>query len=213
MSFIAEFRLLTPVLRDTRQAIPEMTFEMEDFQLLEDGRAKYVFWVDGKDNTQLDLVLDEDQTVDDFVLLTGVGDRKLYRVTFTNEAKEYLTTQIASEFDIVVLSIVGTVKGVQFRAQIPSQVALNSYRDHCKQAGIGFKLNKLYHEDNRSRIKRYNLTDRQYEALVLAYKRGYFGAERKVTLEELADEFDISRQAFAARLRRGHERLIANSLI
>jgi hypothetical protein len=36
---------------------------------------------------------------------------------------------------------------------------------------------------------------------------------REVTLTELADRLDISRNALSARLRRGHRNLLANTLV
>ncbi len=45
-----------------------------------------------------------------------------------------------------------------------------------------------------------SLTEKQREALDVAVSRGYFESPRKATLEELAAEFDISKQAFSQRL-------------
>jgi predicted DNA binding protein len=57
------------------------------------------------------------------------------------------------------------------------------------------------------------LTDTQREALVLAYERGYFGSPRETSLEEVAAELDITQQSLSSRLRRGHRRLIAATLV
>lgn len=45
-----------------------------------------------------------------------------------------------------------------------------------------------------------SLTQKQRQALDAAVSRGYFQSPRKATLEDLASEFDISKQAFAQRL-------------
>jgi predicted DNA binding protein len=47
---------------------------------------------------------------------------------------------------------------------------------------------------------------------VLALRHGYFDTPRETTLEELAVELDISRQALSERIRRGNERLLRQSL-
>lgn len=47
------------------------------------------------------------------------------------------------------------------------------------------------------------LTSKQREAVRLAFERGYFTVPREVSLTELADELEISRQAFTHRLQRG----------
>ncbi|MFC7019992.1 MULTISPECIES: helix-turn-helix domain-containing protein [Haloarcula] len=56
------------------------------------------------------------------------------------------------------------------------------------------------------------LTAPQREALLLAYEMGYFDEPRAATLEDIAARLDISRQAVANRLRRGHRALIRKML-
>jgi Predicted DNA binding protein len=57
------------------------------------------------------------------------------------------------------------------------------------------------------------LTDTQREALVLAYERGYFNSPRESSLEAIGEELGITQQSLSSRLRRGHRRLIENTLI
>jgi predicted DNA binding protein len=59
----------------------------------------------------------------------------------------------------------------------------------------------------------FELTDTQREALVLAYERGYFDSPRESSLEAVAEELGITQQSLSSRLRRGHRRLIENTLI
>jgi predicted DNA binding protein len=60
---------------------------------------------------------------------------------------------------------------------------------------------------------RFGLTPDQREALVLALNRGYFATPSEVTLDELADELDISRQALSTRIRRGNESILREVLL
>ena len=59
----------------------------------------------------------------------------------------------------------------------------------------------------------FNLTDKQRDALIAAHDAGYFEKPRRTTASELADEFDLSQQAFSERLQRGTSKLIENSLL
>ena len=52
------------------------------------------------------------------------------------------------------------------------------------------------------------LTDKQRAALDVAVARGYFDDTRGATLEELAEEFDISKQAFGQRLRTAERKVL-----
>lgn len=213
MGFIAEFTVVSPIIRETAEAVPEMEFHTEDLQLVDAEHTNFIFWVDGGDFGQLEAALARDSTIDEFALLTEVGERRLYRTTLTQDGAAYLTYPDASDLDIVFLNVTTTHEGSHFRARIPSRDALQAYRDACRDKGLTFHLERVYRGGPNDTSGRYGLTDRQYEALVLAYKRGYFGAERDTTLETIASDLGISRQALAARLRRGHERLIANTLV
>lgn len=211
MSFIAEYTIDSPMLKETHEAVPEMTFEMEDLQLLEGTQPKYVFWAQGGDFDRLETVLGNDPYVINFSHLTTVGQRRLYRLNFTQEAKEMMTYPEASRFDIVFLGASSTVDGVHFRARVPTRDALTEFRSTCEAKGLSFRLDRIYQEGDGA-ADQYRLTARQREALVLAYERGYYGPNREVSLAELAAELDISRQAYADRLRRGLEKLLADTV-
>lgn len=213
MGFIAEFTVVSPILRETARAVPDMRFQTEDVQPVDEENANFVFWASGSEFEQLEAALELDSTITGFALLAEVGERRLYRTTLTEEATSHMTYQEASEFGIVFLEGTATHEGWHFRARVPSRDALQAYRNVCRDKGLPFQLDRLFRENSHDVSDKYGLTDRQYEALVLAYERGYFGADRETTLEVIATDLDISRQALAARLRRGHERLIANTLI
>jgi hypothetical protein len=212
MGFIAEFRLTSPTMRQTTRALPSTSLEMEDLQLLEGQLPRYYFWASGGDLDELEQQLERDGTIEDFAFLTEVRDRRLYRVTFTEDVRERLAYPDAAELDMVYLRVVQQNGRSHIRAQVVSRDALRNYRDCCERRGLTFVLERLYQEDSDDDTLRYGLTERQREALVLAHRRGYFGATRETDLQAIADELDISRQALADRLRRGHEHLIANTL-
>ena len=52
------------------------------------------------------------------------------------------------------------------------------------------------------------LTDKQYEALMLAYRKGYYEIPKKITLEEIGEELGIKRIACQERIRRAEKRII-----
>jgi predicted DNA binding protein len=185
MGFIAEFTLSSPLVCETTQAVPEMTFEMEDLQLRGDQPSNYVFWASGGDFEQLEDVLDEDSTVADFVFLTRIRDRLLCRVTFTEGYEQRLADPTASAYDIVYLSPVQLSEGSDIRAQVPSRDGLAAYREACQEPEIPFTLGRLYEEGSWDETNEYGLTERQYDALVHAYESGYFGDEREAPLEAI----------------------------
>jgi predicted DNA binding protein len=56
------------------------------------------------------------------------------------------------------------------------------------------------------------LTDEQHQAMERAVELGYYDIPRRITLEELAAELDISHQALSERLRRANRHLIIDTV-
>ncbi|NPD88770.1 MAG: hypothetical protein HGN29_08590 [Asgard group archaeon] len=52
------------------------------------------------------------------------------------------------------------------------------------------------------------LTDKQFETLMLAYKRGYYEIPHRCTIADIADELGIKRVACQERIRRAEQRII-----
>jgi predicted DNA binding protein len=57
-------------------------------------------------------------------------------------------------------------------------------------------------------MTRYDFTDKQLEALRVAYEHGYFESPREAKAEELADELGIAASSFLSRLRRAQRQLV-----
>ena len=59
----------------------------------------------------------------------------------------------------------------------------------------------------------WGLTDKQQDAVLAAYQKGYFDVPREQSLTKLADEFGISRQAFSGRLMRGLQSVLLHTVV
>ncbi|MFB6205171.1 MAG: helix-turn-helix domain-containing protein [Haloglomus sp.] len=212
MSLIAEVTFCSPLMEETASELPETTFRMEDLQLVEDGPAKYLFWAEGGALDRLEDVLAADPTVTSFTRLTALTDRHLYRVNFTGAMKERMTYLDAAPNDIVYLEMESTHERTRLRARVPTRVALRDYVETCHEKGIEMRVESLYRADGEEDRPRFGLTEPQREALLRAREAGYFDPDRGATLAEIAADLDISRQALAGRLRRGHRQLIDATL-
>jgi len=213
MGLIVELTVRTPLMEHTRQSVPEMQFKGKDLQLSDSGPTKYVFWATGEGFNRLEPAMEADPTIEAFTLISEESNRRLYRLVFSREADEHLVYPVAIDSDIVFLRWTSKGDISRVRARVPDRETLQAFRRDCEERGVSFQLDRIYEEDTQRQNKRYGLTDSQREALVLAYREGYFEAERKATLEDIAGGMDISRQALAGRLRRGHQRLIENTLL
>lgn len=210
MSFIAQFELDSPLMQESAKAVPEMMFRTEDLRLEED--AKFVFWASGDDFDRLESALVTDPTVEDYTLLTKLSDRRLYRTTLSDKAKQAMTYPAATKYDIVFLNVVATYGGSQVRARVPGREALKKYRKACVERGISFNLERLYRAEPVDSADKYRLTPAQRDVLVKAHERGYFNEPRSITLEELAEEFDVTPSALGRRMRRAQDTLIKHTL-
>jgi hypothetical protein len=213
MSFVAEFTVSSPILRETRRAVPEMTFETEDVRQTADDEQKYVFWASGDDFETFERAVDSDPTAAEYSLLASLGDQRLYRVTISESAAGSLTHEVAAEEDVTFLDVTADADESKIRALVPSREALVAYRDACRERQLSFRLVGIYDEsEGDSAGREFGVTPRQREALVTALESGYFEVPRETTLSEMAAELGISDQALSARLRRGQTNLVRQTL-
>lgn len=215
MSLIAEFSQLAQALREATEQFPAMSFELEDHHFRDDGTTKFLLWAEGRSSEQFDAFEDElhtDETVQAAEHLTTLGSRRYYSVVLTEETTQSLTFGLAAANDIVYLDIQTTKDRVHFTARVPDRTALQRYRQGCRERGVDFRLKGLYAEDDEA-ATRFGLTERQGNALVKAYDSGYYDTPRRTTLDDLATEFGVSRQAVSTLLRRGHRQLVGRTLV
>jgi predicted DNA-binding protein YlxM (UPF0122 family) len=66
-----------------------------------------------------------------------------------------------------------------------------------------FEIRKIHQVSNYVNGENSGLIKKQQELLAIAYSNGYFDKPREMTLQEIAEELDISTSAASGRLRRG----------
>jgi len=137
----------------------------------------------------------DDETVSEFTLLEATGDRRLYSGTLSERGEKHLTYPTAAEYDIAYLDVTVT-KGTRIRARVPTREALFAYRDACRERDIPFRIERIFSESTQSG-DRYEITDRQREALLIALEEGYFDVPRR-RRSAVAAKLDISDQALSA---------------
>ncbi|MDF9747140.1 helix-turn-helix domain-containing protein [Natrinema salsiterrestre] len=208
MSLIVEFEIATPILRRTVEAASRI--DIEEIYQSETGETKLLCWAYGDSLADIDAAIDDDDTVRTYTLIEEPGDRRLYSVTLSELGENHLTYPTAAEYDIGYRDVTVTTD-TEIRARVPSREALFAYRDVCREKDIPFRIQRIFRESNRS-SDRYDITDRQREALLVALENGYFDVPRGTTLTAVAERLDISDQALSARLRRGQANLLRSTV-
>jgi len=148
--------------------------------------------------------------VTDIQLVDNIEDEYLMRAKWVREYDGLLTALSAT--NLTVLSGIGTVDGWRFEVRGDTQEAIAEFRTHYLENNISIDIS-MVHALLPIQGDSFELTETQREALVLAFERGYFDTPRESSLEEIAAELDITQQSLSSRLRRGHRRLISETLI
>ncbi|ELY62139.1 helix-turn-helix domain-containing protein [Natronolimnohabitans innermongolicus] len=224
---IVEYRVDSAVLMETLGSLSSVTIHIEEQYLTADGRIRVYFWAEraetdavGETDTtdtdtwsRFETALAGDPTVSEAKPLTDATQRRLYRITLTDEGQSETTFPRWAELDLVLLESVGTADGWANRVRIPDRETLEQYRTALRECGLEFRLQSLYRESDAASTAEAQLTGEQYVALVAAYDAGYFDVPRTTSQSELASKLSISSQALSERLRRGTATLIEETLL
>jgi hypothetical protein len=189
-------------------AYPTATIELERVVPLDHGLIPY-FWISGVGNLD-EGVSQSSAQLRAITVVEHIDDEVLCRAEWGAPASGFL--KALAESQVVLLSAVCTADGWTVLVRGEDRADVRSFRTACESEGVMPTLERIHPLTPLRSGHEYTLTDTQRTALLLAYERGYFDSPRRTTLEELAGELDITRQALASRLRRGHRRLIEATL-
>ncbi|WP_254545155.1 helix-turn-helix domain-containing protein [Halomarina pelagica] len=212
MGLLVEYRIVSPFLRSALQSVPSMAVEVEDVRLFHDEPVRLVCCASDGDFDAFEAALPDDPTVESFAVLGTTDDRRFYRLSLSAYGEACIVYSTLADLDIALLDNRTTIAGSWVRVRVPSRDELRRLREAYEERDVSFRLERLAHLDVPAR-ERYQLTERQREALVAAYEAGYFEVPRECSLGDVADDLDISKQALSARLRRGEANLIRNTVI
>lgn len=100
-----------------------------------------------------------------------------------------------------------------FRLRAESAEQLSTFQAYCREDGFGVRLTRLPTRVQIFNSQEYNLTDKQYEALALAYTEGDFDKPRNTTLEELGESLGITQRGALERRRKGEKNILENTIV
>jgi len=210
MATVAEFTLSAHEfpLGTLFAELPDVTIQLERVVPDANGVIPY-FWVRG---TETDAIVDhfsDHPGVRDIQLVDNVNDEYLLRCRWVSEHESVLDALVDPE--VILLSAVGTQEQWTFGIRGESRKAIAKFRNYCQEHDIPITLTELHALEPLE--AQHDLTEKQREALILAFEYGYFESPRASTLQEIADELGITQQSLSSRLRRGNRRLIEKALI
>ncbi|MFB6070993.1 MAG: helix-turn-helix domain-containing protein [Halanaeroarchaeum sp.] len=167
-------------------------------------------WIRGRDpQAVLERVEDHRDVAD--VVPVDDGEGTLFAMDWHVTDDPFLTAVDA--VDGTVYRAEGARSAWEFDVEFPTHEALEEFQGRCRDHDVSLRLERLFVPTATSAGPWFGLTERQYRALTLAVREGYYDIPREITTLELADHLGISDQAVTERLRRGISTLVENSLL
>lgn len=196
-------------LHKALSSVSDLSLTCERIVALGDKATTPLLRFRGTDLSSLDVALESDPTVDGFEVLTRVQEEALCHVRW--DSRVCLLVRMLTATDAIVLSGAATEQRWTFRLLFSSRDSLSRLDEFCTKHNLSLDVSSV-ETWNGNGPDPLGLTSDQYEALVTAYKHGYFKVPREIVLDELSAEMDISHQALSERLRRGHHTLVERVL-
>lgn len=165
-------------------------------------------WISSHDRKAVEANLRTHPETDAVYVLARTDEKTLFEVEWTDGGDSVVDAIRESRGQL--LRGTATADGWNFRLQFGTHEDLSRFNVALTEAGIPVTLRHLY--DPGQLPSREPLSPKQLEALLAAYRQGYFDVPRRITQAELAERFELSDTAFSQRLRRAIASLIEQRL-
>jgi hypothetical protein len=199
-------------LSHTLEAVPGLEFEIERIVDTGDHAVMPLLWVRGAEGDATEAVeaFEEDPTVQGAELLAEFDGERLYQMEWVAHIE--LVLRMLTNSQAAILDAFGKGDRWKLRVMFPEREKFADTHDFCEDHGLSFDVESIRELDGDP-AGRFGLTTEQFEALTTAARRGMFAVPREVTVEELAEEFDVSHQAMSERIRRATGALVEDTLL
>lgn len=210
MSIVCEFELLSEDLPLTGVAAAiDTILTVDDVLSGTRGPPALVFSTSGVDPERLEAAMDDCEPVTEYVALESAVVESRYRVAIDTTHTDVYTQLI--DLQTHPMGAVVTGRGWKISAQFADRADLETFRVVCGDSGVEFRPRRVF-EDSAEPGDDYGLTTPQHEALLTAYRMGYFEVPSEADLSDLAVELDTTTSALSERLRRGQRTLIGRTV-
>lgn len=175
------------------------------------GQSVPLFRVIGSERPTFETQVRDHHTVDGVHVVNTHGEETLYALDWEISEDTFLDGVAALGGH--VLEATGGADAWTFQLRFPSHHALSGFQKHCHEFDLHIDVRSIYNPTRPDAGPWYGLTGPQRETLAYAAEAGYYDIPRRVSTQDIAEEFDISDQAVTERLRRAIDTLVANTLV
>ncbi|MDG5777272.1 helix-turn-helix domain-containing protein [Haloarculaceae archaeon H-GB2-1] len=207
-----EYTLDHPILRETLQSGVSVTLNWESSQTGPNDERRMIAWLESDDFDAVERAIRDDPSVENPVVLTDLGDRRLYRFDLAEVGKESSIMPILADVGGVHQELTADAEGWRNRTRFPDRESFERLRRFCSDNDIPFRFERLWQQSDRDGGRPSAVTEAQHETLLAAVESGYLDVPRKCSLAELGAELGISQSAASERFRRGTKRLVESTL-
>jgi predicted DNA binding protein len=191
------------------ERFPEVSIHLE--QVIPAGELVVpYFWVKGTTVEVIEDAFTGQSGLKSIQQMDAVQEQRLLRAEWEQAYSGIMQALIDSA--VVLIDGNGTNEQWTFEIRGNDRSEIADFHQRCQKLDIQLELTALHALTPLRSATEKALTAPQQEALMLAYKHGYYRTPREVTLEELADELGITQQAVASRLRRGINQILGETL-
>jgi hypothetical protein len=219
MGLVAEFEIGCEALPLTGVAadVPEATITLE-LQYNHGNRPPFLVTVQDGSRRAIEDAFTDAYDVGEWTLVGQAGETRRYQVLPALSLEEQLGERLddlegleaLATADAIIERIDVLPDGWQQTGWFTDRETFREFSSFWRR-NAGFRLHRLT-RDGESEPPGDGLTDRQHEALRIAYERGYFDIPRRASLEDVAAELDVSPSSVSERLRRAQTRLIEETV-
>ncbi|MFC6716646.1 helix-turn-helix domain-containing protein [Natrialbaceae archaeon GCM10025810] len=215
MTTIAEITLSTDdfALAETFRALTDLELRVESVVADAPSRTMPLVWFSGVDPDRLESRLEEDPTIEEHLRLLENPEEGewFYRLEYGDRVTTVCQRLFEHDGAILDASVTGTRWTLQLL--FPRREKLSDALSDIEDESVGIDVRRMVEADRNANLEATAaLTEPQREAIAEAYRQGYYDVPREISLEELADELDISHQALSERLRRANRVLAGEQL-
>jgi len=219
MGLVAEFDIDCEALplAGVATAVPDATLVL-DMQFNHGNRPLFLVTVQGGSQTALEKAFTDAYDVGEWTFVGQAGDTRRYQILPALGLEEQLGEHLddlegleaLATADAIIERIAVVPGGWRQTGWFASRDAFSKFSSFWQQ-NAGFRLHRLT-RDGEPEPPGDGLTDRQHEALRIAYERGYFDIPRQASLEDVAEELEITPSSVSERLRRAQTQLIEETV-
>lgn len=183
-------------------------FEVECLKATDDSTMVY-FWVDNESTESLEEV--EQTPFESLTHIDTVANDSLFRADLPDSRGGVL--KCLCDVDAIVESVSWDSQQWTVRIRTESPAELSKFQRYCREQDVAVRLTRFPDLVHLYNGREFQVTEKQHEALTLAYAEGYFNQPRDVTLQELSEKLGVTEPAVLSRLQNGQRNILENTIL